>query len=274
MMPTKAITRAVTDGSAESGRSLTGLDTEASVRCGAVRTVVVLPTYNEAENIGEVMRRVRTAVPAAGILVVDDSSPDGTAKLAEELADEVGDVEVLRRPEKSGLGSAYRHGFSEAMDQGAEVLVEMDSDLSHDPADLPALLAAVEHGADLAIGSRYVPGGRIPNWAWHRKMLSRWGNRYAAGMLGLAVNDATAGFRAYRATALQRIDLSRIRADGYGFQIEMTYRLVQRGGKVVEVPIAFVERRRGSSKMSSRIVVEAVVLVTWWAVRDRLLAGR
>jgi dolichol-phosphate mannosyltransferase len=273
-MATKATTRVATDGKAESGRSLTGRDTRASVRCGAVRTVVVLPTYNEAENIEEVVRRLRTAVPAAGILVVDDSSPDGTAKLVEALAEDIGDVQVRRRPAKAGLGSAYRYGFTAAMEDGAEVLVEMDSDLSHDPADLPALLAAVEHGADLAIGSRYVPGGSIPNWAWHRKMLSRWGNRYAAGMLGLAVNDATAGFRAYRATALQRIDLSRIRADGYGFQIEMTYRLVQRGGRVVEVPIAFVDRRRGSSKMSSRIVFEALALVTWWAVRDRLLAGR
>jgi dolichol-phosphate mannosyltransferase len=274
MMATNATTRAVTDGRAESGRSLTGRDTKASVRCGVVRTVVVLPTYNEAENIEDVLRRARTAVPSAGILVVDDSSPDGTAKIVEELADEIGDVQVLRRPAKAGLGSAYRFGFAAAMDEGADVLVEMDSDLSHDPADLPALLAAVEHGADLAIGSRYVPGGRIPNWSWRRKMLSRWGNRYAAGMLGLAVNDATAGFRAYRATALERIDLSRIRADGYGFQIEMTYRLVQRGGRVVEVPIAFVDRRRGSSKMSSRIVLEALALVTWWSVRDRLLARR
>jgi hypothetical protein len=160
------------------------------------------------------------------------------------------------------------------MGQGAEVLVEMDSDLSHDPGDLPSLLAAVEHGADLAIGSRYVPGGSIPNWSWHRTMLSRWGNRYAAGVLGLAVNDATAGYRAYRASALRTIDLSKVRAEGYGFQIEMTYRLVRRGGRVVEVPIAFVDRVRGTSKMSGRIVVEALGLVTWWAIRDRVLGRR
>jgi dolichol-phosphate mannosyltransferase len=236
-----------------------------------VRAVVVLPTYNEVENIEDVLRRVRKALPEAGIIIVDDASPDGTADVAREMSDEIGRLEILHRNGKSGLGSAYRYGFAVALDAGAEVLVEMDSDLSHDPAALPSLLAAVEHGADLAIGSRYVPGGRIPNWAWHRKMLSRWGNRYAAGLLGLAVNDATAGFRAYRATALQLIDLSQVRAEGYGFQVEMTYRLVQRGGRVVEVPIAFVDRSRGTSKMSSRIVVEAFGLVTWWAVRDRLV---
>jgi glycosyltransferase involved in cell wall biosynthesis len=236
-----------------------------------VRAVVVLPTYNEAENIADVLRLVRKIVPDAGILVVDDASPDGTADLVESVAAEIGDAQVLRRDGKRGLGSAYRDGFALAVAEGAEVLVEMDSDLSHDPGDLPALLAAVEHGADLAIGSRYVPGGSIPNWSWHRVMLSRWGNRYAAGLLGLAVNDATAGFRAYRATALQTINLAGVRAEGYAFQIEMTYRLVRRGGRVVEVPIAFIDRTRGISKMSSRIVVEALGLVTWWAARDRLL---
>jgi dolichol-phosphate mannosyltransferase len=236
-----------------------------------MHTLVVLPTYNEASNIAEVLRRVHEAVPDASVLVVDDGSPDGTAAIAEEQAAELGDVRVLRRPAKSGLGSAYREGFALGMNEGADILVEMDSDLSHDPADLPSLLAAVAHGADLAIGSRYVPGGRIPNWSWHRKMLSRWGNRYAAGVLGLAVNDSTSGFRAYRATALKAVDLSAVRADGYGFQIEMTYRLVRRGGRVVEVPIAFVDRVRGTSKMSNRIVLEALVLVTRWSVRDRVL---
>jgi dolichol-phosphate mannosyltransferase len=236
-----------------------------------MRTLVVLPTYNEAENIVEVLRRVREATPAAAILVVDDASPDGTAALVEEVASDIGDVRVLHREDKLGLGSAYRAGFAMGMNEGADILVEMDSDLSHDPEDLPPLLAAVSHGADLAIGSRYVPGGRIPNWSWRRRMLSRWGNRYAAGVLGLAVNDSTSGFRAYRATALKAIELSDVRAEGYGFQIEMTYRLVRRGGRVVEVPIAFVDRRRGQSKMSNRIVTEALALVTWWAVRDRVL---
>jgi len=226
-----------------------------------VRALVVLPTYQEAENIAEVLRRLRAAAPAVDILVIDDSSPDGTAAMAKAIGAELGAVDVLVRPAKSGLGSAYRAGFAEGLARGYDVLVEMDSDLSHDPADLPALLAAVEHGADLAIGSRYVPGGRIPNWKWHRKMLSRWGNRYAAGALGLAVNDATAGYRAYTAAALKTIDLTRVRAEGYGFQVEMTYRLVRIGGKVVEFPITFRDRTAGTSKMSGGIVREALVIV-------------
>jgi dolichol-phosphate mannosyltransferase len=239
-----------------------------------VRTLVVLPTYQEAENIGQVLRLLRGAVPAADVLVVDDSSPDGTADLAEAVGRDLGAVSVLRRAGKAGLGSAYRAGFRHALEQGYEVCVEMDSDLSHDPASLPALLSAVDEGADLAIGSRYVPGGSIPDWSLHRRLLSRWGNRYAAVVLGLTVQDATSGFRAYRATALARIDLGTVRADGYGFQIEMAYRVASDGGRIVEMPIAFTDRVRGTSKMSGRIVVEALVLVTWWAVRDRVLRRR
>jgi glycosyltransferase involved in cell wall biosynthesis len=235
-----------------------------------MRALLVLPTYEEAENLVEVLDRVREATPDTHVLVVDDASPDGTADLAERHGEVVGGVDVLRRPAKSGLGSAYRDGFGWGLERGYDVLLEMDSDLSHDPAALPSLLGAVEHGADLVIGSRYVPGGSIPNWSWHRKWLSRWGNRYAAGVLGLAVNDSTAGYRAYRATMLRQIDLDGVVADGYGFQIEMTYDTVRRGGKVVEVPIAFADRIRGTSKMSGRIVVEALVLVTWWGIRDRL----
>jgi len=234
-----------------------------------MRALLVLPTYDEAENVVEVLDRVRQASPDLHVLVVDDASPDGTADVAEGQG-----AEVLRRTAKSGLGSAYRDGFRWGLDRGFDVLLEMDSDLSHDPADIPSLLGAIEFGADLAIGSRYVPGGSIPDWAWHRRQLSRWGNRYAAGVLGLAVNDSTAGFRAYRATVLRRIDLDRVRADGYGFQIEMTYEVVRLGGKVVEVPIAFGERVRGSSKMSGTIVVEALGLVTWWGLRDRVLRRR
>jgi dolichol-phosphate mannosyltransferase len=234
-----------------------------------VRTLVVLPTYQEADNIADVLRRLRAAVPAADVLVVDDSSPDGTAELAKAVAIELGGVDVLVRPGKAGLGSAYRNGFTEGMTRGYDVLVEMDSDLSHDPAALPALLRAVEDGADLAIGSRYVPGGSIPEWPFHRRALSRWGNRYAAAALRLDVRDSTSGFRAYRASALARIDLPSVRADGYGFQIEMTHRVVATGGRVVELPIEFADRERGASKMSGRIVVEALVLVTWWALRDR-----
>ncbi|MGE0309148.1 MAG: polyprenol monophosphomannose synthase [Acidimicrobiia bacterium] len=237
----------------------------------AVPALVVLPTYNEVENIAEVLTKVRAAVPDARILVVDDGSPDGTADLAEHLGVELGNIEVLRRSGKQGLGSAYRAGFRWGLDHGLEILVEMDSDLSHDPAALPSLLAAVEGGADLAIGSRYVPGGSIPDWAWHRRKLSRWGNRYAGAVLGMKVRDATAGYRAYRAGCLRNIDLDTVKADGYGFQIEMAYRVSRAGGVIVEVPIAFVDRVRGTSKMSGRIVVEALRLVTLWGVRDRLL---
>ena len=239
-----------------------------------VRTLVVLPTYEEAENIAEVLRRLRAAVPSADILVVDDSSPDGTAEIAKAAGHELGGVDVAIRPGKAGLGSAYRHGFKEGLALGYDVLIEMDSDLSHDPATLPALLRAVDDGADLAIGSRYVPGGSIPHWPLHRRSLSRWGNRYAAVLLGLPVRDSTSGFRAYRAGVLRRVDLESVRADGYGFQIEMAYRVAQLGGRITETPIEFRDRERGNSKMSTRIVGEALALVSWWGVRDRVTRRR
>ncbi len=235
-----------------------------------MRTLVVIPTYNEADNVDEVLSRLRTAVPDAEVLVVDDNSPDGTADLVATRAERDDHVHVLRRPGKAGLGSAYRAGFAWGAERGFEVMVEMDADLSHDPAALPALLQGVDDGADLVIGSRYVSGGSIPEWAWHRKALSRWGNRYVTAMLALGVADATAGYRAYRATMLDALDLASIRADGYGFQIEMTYRTVQLGGTIVEVPIAFTDRTRGTSKMSSRIIVEALALVTRWGIGDRV----
>jgi len=239
-----------------------------------VRALVVLPTYDEAANIQEVLRLLRKACPDASVLVVDDGSPDGTADLAEAMGAEIGNVEVMRRPSKSGLGSAYRDGFRHGLIHGFDVMVEMDSDLQHDPAALPALLAAVADGADLAIGSRYVPGGSIPGCKWHRRALSKWGNRYASRVLGIGVKDATSGFRAYSSPALAKIDFQTVRADGYGFQIEMAHRVLQSGGTVREVPIQFVDRVRGTSKMSSRIVVEALVLVSWWGVRDRVLRFR
>ncbi len=231
---------------------------------------MVLPTYQEADNIAEVLARLRAAVPEADVLVVDDASPDGTAAIAKAAGHELGGVDVLVRPAKAGLGSAYRDGFAEGLARGYEILVEMDSDLSHDPARLPALLRAVEAGADLALGSRYVPGGSIPNWSFHRRWLSRSGNRYADLLLRLSVRDATSGFRAYRADALRTIDLQSVRADGYGFQIEMVYRVATNGGRIVELPIEFVDRQKGSSKMSVRIIAEALLLVTWWGVRDRI----
>ena len=236
-----------------------------------MRALVILPTYNEAANIEEVLRRLRDACPKASVLVVDDSSPDGTADLAEQIGDDVGEVEVMRRPAKSGLGSAYRDGFRHGLVNGFDILVEMDSDLSHDPAALPSLLERVEAGSDLAIGSRYVPGGSIPDWSWYRRALSKWGNRYAAAVLGIDVRDATSGYRAYASSVLAEIDFQKVRADGYGFQIEMAHRVLGAGGSIEEVPIQFIDRVRGTSKMSSRIVVEALVLVTWWGVRDRVL---
>ena len=230
-----------------------------------MRVLVVLPTYNEAENIDHVLRRIRAALPDAGVLVVDDGSPDGTGDLAEKLGGELGNVEVLRRPAKSGLGSAYRAGFAWGLERGWEAFVEMDADLSHEPEALPSLIAPLEQGVDLVVGSRYVPGGSIPNWRWHRRLLSQGGNIYAALLLRLHVTDSTSGFRAYRAEALRRIDLGAIRAEGYGFQIEMVYQVLEHGGQVTEVPIRFVDRVEGKSKMSMHIVVEALLLVTWWA---------
>ena len=236
-----------------------------------MRCLVVIPTYQEVGNVEEVLRRSRAALPDGEVLIVDDGSPDGTADRAEELAAELGGVSVLRRQSKDGLGAAYRAGFSWGIERGFEVLVEMDADLQHDPGALPSLLRRIEDGADLAIGSRYVPGGSIPAWSWHRRALSRYGNRYAALVLGLPVTDATSGYRAYHANALRLLDTSAFRADGYGFQIETAYRVGRAGGRIVEVPIAFHERVAGTSKMSWRIVLEALVLVTWWACRDRLL---
>jgi dolichol-phosphate mannosyltransferase len=235
-----------------------------------MRVLVVLPTFNEIENIDEVLRRTRRALPDAAILVVDDASPDGTADRAEALDGELGDVHVLRRPGKQGLGSAYRAGFRTGLAEGYDVMVEMDADLSHDPAVLPELVATIEGGADLVVGSRYVPGGSIPDWPFVRRAISRIGCWYARVMLRIPVHDATSGFRAFRAPVLARIDLDAVRADGYGFQVEMAYRVHAMGGRIVEIPIEFRDRTLGRSKMSMRIVGEALWLVTRWGVRDRV----
>jgi dolichol-phosphate mannosyltransferase len=237
-----------------------------------MRPLVIIPTYNEAENIERILRRIADSLPSAGVLVVDDGSPDGTGDLVKSVAAELPDVHLLTRAAKSGLGSAYRAGFEWGLQRDYDALIEMDADFSHDPAALPALLAPLEEGFDLSIGSRYIKGGAIPNWARHRHMLSEGGNRYASVVLGLGVADSTAGFRAYSAAIMRQLDLHLIRAEGYGFQIEMTYRAKQHGAKIVEVPITFVDRAAGVSKMSSRIVVEALALVTWWGM-GRIVRG-
>jgi dolichol-phosphate mannosyltransferase len=231
-----------------------------------VKVLVVLPTYQEAANIERVLRSVRGALPAAHVLVVDDGSPDGTADIAERVAGEIGGMDVVRRSAKSGLGSAYRAGFAWGLERGWDAFVEMDSDFSHDPAALPGLVAPLDRGVDLSVGSRYVPGGKIPNWSLGRRLISRGGNIYADVLLGLGVKDSTSGFRAYRAEILRKIDLAGVRAEGYGFQIEMVLQVLDHGGRVSEVPICFVDRVEGTSKMSMSIVIEAFVLVTWWAV--------
>ena len=232
--------------------------------------VLVIPTYQEADNIEGLLRAVREICPDLDVVVADDNSPDGTGKLAEAVAEELGGIEVLHRPGKAGLGAAYRHGFRHALDRGYDVVVQMDADFSHDPAVLPGLLAAVEAGADVAVGSRYVPGGSVPNWTWFRRNLSRWGNWYARFMLGLRMNDATTAFRMYRAEVLEAIDIDGTRANGYLFQIETAYRVSDLDFEVVELPITFVDRVAGASKMGViRTMVETEVRVTWWGLSRR-----
>jgi dolichol-phosphate mannosyltransferase len=231
-----------------------------------MRPLVVIPTYNESENIERMLRRIHECLPGAGVLVVDDGSPDGTAGIVKRVAAELSDINVLERSSKSGLGSAYRAGFAWGLERGYDACIEIDADFSHDPGALPTLVAPLSEGFDVVIGSRYVEGGSIPNWAWHRHMLSRGGNLYASAVLSLGVSDSTAGYRCYSAGILRRLELDRIRAEGYGFQIEMTYRARQHGAVITEVPIKFVDREAGESKMSSFIVVEALGLVTFWGL--------
>jgi dolichol-phosphate mannosyltransferase len=233
---------------------------------------LILPTYNEAENIEPVLRAARTTLAAAApdgfrILVVDDSSPDGTGDTADRLAAaNPGEIEVLHRAERTGLGPAYLAGFARALDAGAGFVCEMDADLSHDPADLARLLDAARAGAGLALGSRYVEGGGIADWGRLRRAVSRGGSWYARRVLGVDVRDLTGGFKCFRAEVLRAIDLPTVRSHGYAFQVELTYRTVCAGFDVVEVPIVFRDRRRGESKMSWRIALEAAWLVP--AIRE------
>ena len=234
---------------------------------------VIIPTYNERANLDDIVARTRRAVPDADVLIVDDNSPDGTGDLAEKLALTDEHVRVLHRARKAGLGAAYLAGFGWALEHGYGTLVEMDADGSHDPAELPAMLAALAT-ADLVVGSRWIAGGTVRNWPRSRALLSRGGNAYARIMLGLAVHDATGGYRAYRATTLREIGLADVTSQGYCFKIELTLRAVRAGLTVTEVPITFTERARGTSKMSRAIVAEALWRVTQWGVATRLSRNR
>ena len=235
---------------------------------GVGRVVMVIPTYNEAMNLAQIVARLRTAEPDVDILVVDDSSPDGTGALADEIAAADDQVSVLHRPTKEGLGAAYLHGFRVALAAGYDVIGEMDADGSHQPEQLHRLLEALVD-ADLVIGSRWVPGGSIVNWPRSRELLSRGGNFYTRTLLGIPVRDATAGYRLFRRTTLEAVHLDAIVSLGYVFQAELAYRALREGLRVVEVPIEFVERVRGDSKMSRHVATESLKRITTWGISER-----
>ncbi len=234
-----------------------------------MRVVVVVPTYNEAENLAWIVERLLRAVPGADVLVVDDGSPDGTGPVADRLAAADPRVSVVHRTVKAGLGAAYLHGFAVALDRGYEVVGEMDADGSHQPEQLHRLLAALPD-ADLVIGSRWVPGGRVVNWSRSRQALSRGGNLYARTLLGIPVRDVTAGFRLFRAETLRSLDLATVESVGYCFQVDLTARTLRAGLRVVEVPIEFLERERGESKMDRAVAVESLRRITRWGIESRL----
>lgn len=239
-------------------------------------TLVIIPTYNERETLPEALRRTRTALPAAEVLVVDDNSPDGTGGIAQAAADNDVHVHVQHRQVKQGLGQAYVSGFQWALAHGYDFVVEMDADGSHQPEQLSRLLARARQAdePDLVIGSRWVPGGKVVSWPWHRKWLSRGANTYVRLMLGMTVRDATAGFRVFRAAALHRLPLHQVESQGYCFQVDMTWRVARGGGRVAEVPITFIERAHGRSKMSRAIVAEALYRTTGWGFSHRFGALR
>ena len=232
------------------------------------RAVMVIPTYNEVENLAGLLERLRRSTPDVDVLVVDDNSPDGTGALADSLAAEDPRVRVLHRPEKQGLGAAYGEGFRVALAAGYDLIGEMDADGSHQPEELPRLLAAAAD-ADLVIGSRWVPGGSVLNWPWHRRALSRAGNLYTRLLLGMGVRDATAGFRIFRRQTLETVHLEEVQSLGYVFQVELVYRTLSAGLRVREVPIAFVERVRGESKMTPEVARESLIRITRWGLRQR-----
>jgi dolichol-phosphate mannosyltransferase len=237
---------------------------------------MVMPTYNEADNLAWIVGRLRAAQPEVHVLVVDDNSPDGTGKLADELASSDDAVRVLHRTEKGGLGAAYKHGFAVALEAGYDVIGEMDADGSHQPEQLHLLRDALED-ADLVIGARWVPGGSVVNWPRRRELLSRGGNLYVRLLLGVKVRDATAGYRLFRRSALEAIDLASVESTGYVFQTDLVMRCLRHGLRVREVPIEFVERVRGDSKMSGQVAAESLLRVTAWGLRERrarLLGGR
>lgn len=241
---------------------------------GAGRVLVIIPTYNEADNIRLIVERVRRAVPPVDILIADDNSPDGTGGIADELAAADDRVRVLHRPGKQGLGAAYVAGFGWAKDKGYDVVVEMDADGSHAPEELPSLLDALREN-DVVLGTRYVPGGSVHNWPLHRLALSRGGNIYIRMALGMPFKDATGGYRAYRMAVLDKIDVATVASQGYSFQVELAWRAYKHGFRVAEVPITFTERERGTSKMSGNIFKEQLLRVTGWGLalrRDALLA--
>jgi dolichol-phosphate mannosyltransferase len=236
---------------------------------GPGRVLVVIPTYNERDNIELIVERLLVSVPSANVLVVDDGSPDGTGKVADAMALDDERIQVLHRTEKAGLGAAYIAGFDWGLAAGYDVLVEMDADGSHAPEQLPSLLATLER-ADLVLGSRWVPGGRVVNWAPTRELISRGGNLYTRLALGIKLGDVTGGYRAYRRTVLETIDYRSVDSKGYCFQVDMVWRALEDGFRVLEVPITFSERERGESKMSGSIVREAWVMVTKWGVEHRV----
>ena len=236
----------------------------------SARTLVIIPTYNERENLGRIITRLHAALPHTHVLVVDDGSPYGTGDLADELAAADERIAVLHRTEKNGLGAAYIAGFRWGLEHGYTVLVEMDADGSHAPEQLHLLLEKVDAGADLVLGSRYVPGGTVVNWPWHREVLSRGGNIYSRLALGVSIQDITGGYRAYRREVLEKLDLDAIASHGYCFQVDLAWRTLQAGFTVAEVPITFTEREIGESKMNGNIVQEALVRVTVWGLRSRL----